>query len=326
MLLSAGTRLGPYEIVSALGAGGMGEVYRATDTKLKRQVAIHEFPRVAPDGKRLAFGTDDGKEAIVWIYDMSGLSSMRRLTFGGKNRFPIWSADGEKVAFQSDREGDLGIFWQRADGTGTAERPTRPEQGTSHFPESWAPQGERFLFSASQSSGISLWTFSLQERRAELFGGVRQSSPGLTRAIFSPDGRWVAYGSDEPGAVFVQPFPATGSKYQISKGGAHSPLWSPNGKEIFYVGSMQPAGQLVAMNLTTHPSFTVGNPVAVPSGRLQLSGGGGLHIPRRFDMGPDGAIIGVVDSAQTPAGALAAARIEVVLNWFEELKERVPAK
>jgi serine/threonine-protein kinase len=291
---------------------------------LKLPPGPYEFPRVAPDGKRLAFGTDDGRDAIVWIYDMAGTSSMRRLTFGGKNRFPIWSADGENVAFQSDREGDLGIFWQRADGTGTAERLTRPEPGTSDFPESWAPNGERFLFSASQSFGVSLWTFSLQERKAEPFGGIQQSSPGLTKAMFSSDGRWVAYGSDEPAVVYVQPFPATGTKYQISKGPAHSPLWSPNGKEILYVRSAPPAGQLVAMSLTTHPSFTVGNPVAVPSGRLQLSAG--LHVPRRFDIAPDGAVIGVVDSPQTTSGALAAARIEVVLNWFEELKARVPAK
>ena len=290
---------------------------------LKLAPGQYEFPRVAPDGKRLAFGTDDGKEAIVWIYDMAGTSSMRRLTFGGRNRFPIWSADGEKVAFQSDREGDLGIFWQRADGAGPAERLTRPEPGISHFPESWAPQGDRFLFSASQSSGISLWTFSLEERKAEPFDGVHQFSPALTKAVFSPDGRWVAYGLDEPAAVYVQPFPATGARYQISKG-AYSPMWSANGKEIVYVASARSPGQLVAVSLTTLPSVTVGNPVALPSGRLQLSGQ--LHAPRQFDIGPNGAIIGVVESAQTPSGALAAERIEVVLNWFEELKARVPAK
>jgi serine/threonine-protein kinase len=132
---------------------------------LKLPPGPYEFPRVSPDGRRLTFGTDDGKEAIVWIYDLSGTSSMRRLTFGGKNRFPIWSADGERVAFQSDREGDLGIFWQRADGTGTAERLTRPEQGTSHFPESWAPTGERFLFSTSKGLSGFLWTLGARRPR-----------------------------------------------------------------------------------------------------------------------------------------------------------------
>jgi serine/threonine-protein kinase len=295
---------------------------------LKLRPGPYEFPRVSPDGTRLAVGTDDGKEAIVWIYDLAGASSMRRLTFGGRNRFPIWSADGESVAFQSDREGDLGIFWQRADGTGMAERLTRPEQGTSHFPEAWEPKGERFLFSASQGVGVSLWAFSLRERTAERFGGVQQSSPGLTRAVFSPDGRWVAYTADEPPAVYVQPFPATGAKHQIAKNTAHSPLWSPNGKEIFFVrhGNLGPGvGQIVVTSVATEPSFTLGNPVVVTSGSLYLAGG--LHAQRGFDMAPDGAIIGVVDSVQTAfTGALANARIEVVLNWFEDLKARVPSK
>ena len=79
----------------------------------------YALPRVSPDGTRIAFGTDDGKEAIVWIYDLSGTSAMQRLTSGGNNRFPIWSADSKRVAFQSDRDGDLAIFWQPADGTGT---------------------------------------------------------------------------------------------------------------------------------------------------------------------------------------------------------------
>ena len=84
-------------------------------------------PRISPNGKQLVFYTDDGKEQIVWIYDLDGKTSLRRLTFGGKNFVPIWSADSQRVMFQSDREGDLGLFWQRADGTGVAERVTKPE-------------------------------------------------------------------------------------------------------------------------------------------------------------------------------------------------------
>ncbi len=107
---------------------------------LKIQPGPYQLPRMSPDGKRIAFGSDDGKEASIWIYELSGTSAMRRLTFEGQghNRFPVWSADSQRVAFQSDREGDLGIFWQRADGTGTAERLTKADEGASHIPESWA--------------------------------------------------------------------------------------------------------------------------------------------------------------------------------------------
>ena len=299
---------------------------------LKLPRGRYETPRVSPDGKRLAFGTEEGSEAIVWIYELSGASSMRRLTVGGRNRYPIWSADGERVAFQSDREGDLGIFWQRADGTGPAERLTRAEPGTSHFPESWSPQGDRFLFSVFRASGgspVSLWTFSLQDKKAEPFGGVQFSAANLPRSVFSPDGRWVAYMSDETGttAVYVQPFPATGAKYPISKGRAFSPMWLPNGKGIVFVDSANPStGGLAVVSVATQPTFTFGNPVVVPSGRLQTGVLSAPIAPRPFDMAPDGAIIGTVESEQTSSGALAAPRIEVVLNWFEELKARVPAK
>jgi len=124
----------------------------------------------------------------------------------------------------------------------------------------------------------------------------------------------------------VQPFPTAGAKYQISKNIGRSPLWSPDGKEIFYVVAPadQGVGQLVVMSLTTQPTFAFGNPVVVPSGRLQLSGG--LLVPRRFDIAPDGGIIGVVDARQTPSGASATLQIQIVLNWFEELKRRVPTK
>src|SRR5262249_23517232 len=99
---------------------------------------LYEHPRLSPDGKRVTFGTDDGKDAKVWIYDLAGASASRRLTFGGSNRYPIWSPDGQRIAFQSDREGDQGIFAQRADGAGAAERLTKAERGTSHVPESWS--------------------------------------------------------------------------------------------------------------------------------------------------------------------------------------------
>jgi serine/threonine-protein kinase len=297
---------------------------------LKLPRGHYETARVSPDGKRLTFGTEDAREAIIWIYDLSGTSSMRRLTVGGRNRYPIWSADGARVAFQSDREGDVSIFWQRADGTGPAERLTTAEPGTFHVPESWSPNGDRFLFSklAKATLGASLWTFSLQDRKVERFGGVQSSSAILPSAVFSPNGRWVAYISDETGstALYVQPFPATGAKYPISKDRASFPLWSPDGKAIIYVDTTSSsAPKLVVVRVTTEPTFTFGNPVVVPSGTLQTGGGSVPNAPRRFDMAPDGAIIGTVEADQRspqPGGL----RIEVVLNWVEELQQRVPSK
>jgi serine/threonine protein kinase len=273
---------------------------------LKLPQAPYESPRISPDGKRITVDTDDGKEAIVWIFELSGASAMRRLTFEGRNRFPIWSADGERVAFQSDRGGDRGIFWQRADGSGTAERLTKPEQGESHIPESWSPKGDRFSFSVTKGSAASLWIFSLQDKKAVPFGNVRSSYP--LNSVFSP--------------VYVQPFPVTGALYQVSKDyTGHHPLWSPDGKQLFYF----PGGdQLVSVSVATQPSFTIGNPTPVPGGISVNTTPTG---PRNHDITVDGQrFIAVVDPAQIQSGAPAASQIQVVLNWNEELKARVPMK
>ena len=188
---------------------------------------------------------------------------MRRLTFGGKNTHPEWSPDGERIAFQSDREGDPAIFWQRADGTGTAERLTKAERGVAHVPESWAPDGKRLLFSRAKGNEVSLWVLSLPEGKVRRqFNGAHSTRP--MNAVFSPDGRWVAYGSDESGtdAVYVQPFPATGAKFQISRGDVgHHALWSRDGKQLFYIPG---PGRFVVVNVTTQPSFSVSAPVPAP--------------------------------------------------------------
>jgi Tol biopolymer transport system component len=185
---------------------------------LKLPPGTYEAPRVSPDGTRVAFGSDDGREAVVWIYDLSGATSMRRPTIGGRNRYPVWSPDGQRLAFQSDREGDAAIFWQRADGTGTAERLTKPDQGTAQVPEAWSPNGAWLLFSVLRGSEAALWTLSLPDRKAAPFDAVHSALP--ISAVFSPDGNWVAYSAAETGSsatVYVQPFPATGTKFQISR-------------------------------------------------------------------------------------------------------------
>jgi serine/threonine-protein kinase len=292
---------------------------------LKLPPGPYEYPRLSPDGKRVAFGSDDGKDAVVWIYDLSGTSSMRPLTLrgrGGRNRVPVWSVDGEHVAFQSDREGDLAIFRQRADGTTPAERLTKPDKDAAHIPESWSPDGKTLLFSVARASTYSLEALSLPDRKATPFGGIQSAFPPT--AAFSPDGKWVAYSmgvtGTPSGSMYVQPFPATGATYQISQGGGIHPTWSPDGKELIY--SPRP-GQLVVVSVTTQPAFTFGNPV--PMTRAFADRGAGFE--RNNDVTLDGKrFLGVVAAGQTTAsGASAVSQIQVVLNWFEELKTRVPS-
>jgi eukaryotic-like serine/threonine-protein kinase len=296
---------------------------KGTVDRLNLQAAAYEYPRVSPNGKAIVFGISDGKEASIWVYDLAGKSSKRQLTVGGHNRFPIWTADGQRVAFQSDREGDAAIFWQRADGTGNAERITKPEQGSAHIPDSWWPTGDQFLFESVSGSDYSLWTYSISQKKATRFGDVHSRYPA--NATFSPDGRWVAYSSTEVGnaSIYVQPYPATNTKYPISKTGTtqyHHPVWSPDGTELFYIPG--PNAFEVVRVLTTSPTFTFSNPT--PVRRAFNESGPGTA--RTYDLLSNQRIVGVVDATSTESISVAEPQVRIVMNWFEELKQRVPTK
>jgi serine/threonine-protein kinase len=277
----------------------------------------YEYPRIDRDGRRIAYDTDDGKDAIIWIYSLSGASPPQRLTIVAQNRVPLWSPDGTHVAFQSDREGDAGIWWQRADGTGPADRLTKAEPGTSHLPASWSPDGKTLLFDVTKGSSSSLWSLSLADKRLVAFGGVHPPNM-LSAAAVSPDGRWVAY-SDRAGQLtpilFVQRFPPTDEIRQIAPAGIH-PVWSRDGRELFFnTGPPTSAGVTI---LSTEPTLTVSNPVSVPKGGA-VDRGPGAECD--YDIAPNGRFLRVVPSTDTTVP-----QIEVIENWFQELKQRVPVK
>jgi serine/threonine-protein kinase len=278
----------------------------------------YEVPRVSPDGKRVAFGSDDGKEAVVWIYDLSGGSPMRRLTFGGNNRFPAWSSDGKRVVFQSDRDGDRGLFWQPADG-GEAARLTKPNAGEAHEPESWSPNGDRLLFSVTKGSDVSLWILSLADQQSTPFGDVHSTI--RTGAVFSPDGRWVAYATTGASrtTIYVQPFPPTGDKRQLPPRGGEPkhPVWSADGGQLFYNPG---PGLFESVSVTTLPTFAFGNPVALP----RPFPGAPPSARRPYDITPDGKFVSPIAAGQSRSGRPSAPQIQVVLNWFEDLRTRVP--
>jgi serine/threonine-protein kinase len=287
----------------------------------------YEAPRISPDGQWVAYGINDGRDANVWVYPLAGTSSPRQLTFGGRNRFPIWTPDGQAVTFQSDREGDPAIFWQRADGTVAAERLTQPDAGEAHLPRSWSPDGKTLLVAITEGFMGSLSVFSLQDRTLTPLVAP-ETRVGPVDAAFSPDGRWIAYetvGSDARGLpqVFVQPFPSTGAKYLIGIG--RYPVWAPDGNALYFERPQERGSQfqLHAVSVTPQPAFTFGSPVPVPSAGLQFR----LGLPRQYDIVPNRQrLIGVVDATETQAAAPAAPQIQVVLNWMEELKQRVPVK
>ena len=301
---------------------------KGTLQTLKLPPGPYIAPRVSPDGTKVALVTDDGKEVNIWICDLKGANALRRLTFEGRNRFPIWSRDGRHIVFQSDRGGDLGMWWQLADGSGPAERLTTAPAGVGHFPEAWLGQSESFTYSVSPSSTIgriagaseaSLWTFSLPDKKTAPFSNVRSAAP-FDSAV-SPDGRWIAYtvrGGGRAG-VFVQPIPPSGAQYQIGDR-AHHPLWSPNGRELHYFPA---SGPLVGVRVVTQPAFSVSAPYPVPGG---FTSNTSQESGRNHDFTPDGRIVAALSSVEIEGNTGGAQHIEIVLNWIDELKAKVSNK
>jgi serine/threonine-protein kinase len=292
----------------------------------------YRYPRVSPDGTKLAVETEDAKEAIIWIYDLKRGGPATRLTFEGRNRYPVWTPDGHRITFQSDRDGDYGIFWQLADGTGPAQRLAKADSGTRYMPETWSHDGKTLVFAE----------FPLFERRlaARAEGGNRlaelSTDKGPTRTLlgdlrgqhsaFSPDGKWLAYESSEGGKrheVFVQPFPPTGSKSQVSTEGAIAPVWAPDQKHLYYWANL--TRQFVEVDARTEPSFTAGAKVALPISAVFEPG---LLFEANYDVMPDGTFVVVIptdDVSRGPNGP-GPNTIDIVLNWLEELKKHVPAR
>jgi Tol biopolymer transport system component len=185
----------------------------------------------------------------------------------GRNRYPIWSPDGTRVAFQSDRGGEQAIYVQRVDGTGRVERLAGAQDGGSFIPESWSPDERSILLSLEKDSGFSLWTLSVQDGRLQPLDVRSQRMIGAT---FSPDGRWIAYslsgGNDRPlvspdRGVLVQPFPPTGAIYQEPKVLIDfHPVWSPDGRELMYIPAAAFA-KLETVRVCAHDGMTFGTHV-----------------------------------------------------------------
>ena len=270
------------------------------------------FPRLSPDGKRLAVAI--GRESHdIWIYELDR-GALTRLTFDGTNLNPLWTPDGDRVTFQSSREGPLQGFWIAADGSGTPERIMHGD--VVSWPSSWSPDGRHLAYVQYDSATVAdIWLLALD--------GEKRPRPFLNTAfyevspVFSPDGRSIAYESNETGRyeVYVRRVSGRG-KWQVSTEGGAEPLWSRDGKELFY----RNGDKMMAVSIQLEPEFKAGKPRVLFEGRFASPVSPSLT-GRNYDVTPDGRRFVMIKESEQESASV---QINVVLNWFEELKRLVP--
>jgi serine/threonine-protein kinase len=269
----------------------------------------YQFPRVSPDGRRVAVSIAD-EESHIWSYDVSR-DTLDRLTFEGKDNSTFaWSPDGRSIAFRSDRGGPPNLFLQALDGSSSVERLTTSDSPNS--PNSFSPDGRLLAFvENTPETGRDILVLNVSDHSAKPFLNslYEESAPK-----FSPDGRWLAYSSDESGRreIYLQAYPGPGRKWQISTDGGQEPVWNPLGGELFY----RQGSKILAVQIDVEAGVSARNP------RILFEG---PYLPSAatfpfYDISPDGERFLMLKPVESQTAA--PTQIHVVLNWFEELKQK----
>jgi Tol biopolymer transport system component len=277
-----------------------GQVKPVTETR-----GLYDHALLSPDGSRIVLDIGPSYFADIWVHDIAR-DTRTRLTTDAQSFDPIWSADGMRVSFSSSRPGAQGLYQTLADGSGEVE-PLVVASNSTPLPDSWSPDGRVLAY----SNASDIWTL--------LRGGKAVAwlaTPNTERhARFSPDGRSIAYVSNESGQleVYLRAYPGPGGKVTISTGGGGEPVWSRDGRELFY----RQGATMFAVPVETRPTFKAGTPRRLFEARFNMAGGGGHQ---HFDISPDGQRFLMVRRDQD----MGPPRLNLILNWGEELKARVP--
>jgi serine/threonine-protein kinase len=283
----------------------------------------YAYVHLSPDNTKLALDIRD-QENDIWTWDLVRHGPLTRLTFDpGVNRGGVWNPDGKRIAFSAERDGAEDIYEQAADGTGTAERLTNRAGQT--VPQSFTPDGKQLLFVTPTSAPYDIGVVNLtgdRHRDLLLHGPQSETNPAI-----SPDGKWLAYESDESKVreIYVRPYPnIEAGRWQVSSGGGTRPAWARSGRELFYERQSTGTTPLAIWAVPVDASGTFGMPQRVVEGPYATPQDG-----RPYDVSADGKHFVMIKSVTPPSTSGAAARpsqLVVVINWEEELKQRVPAK
>ncbi len=297
-------------------------VDKAGNTKLlTANKRPYEDFTLSPDGKNLAI-TIEGPVTNTWIHDIAR-DTETRFNSGIENRDPTWTPDGKRLAYAGYKDGKYAVFWKPLDGSA----PEEPLILIDHSVDAWffSPDGGTLLYSDEEFSGaLNVGVLPLQDRqnRRLLF----PAKDNVEWAILSPDGKWIAYDSNESGRpeVYVAPYPALEPRERISTDGGLHPLWSPDGRELYYrMGTtaedmeqrfLGQKTRVMSVPIETKPAFKAGQPQMLFEGPYFESG-------HDFAVTPDGKGFILIREDDTTGPK----QIEAVVHWPEELKQKVVA-
>jgi eukaryotic-like serine/threonine-protein kinase len=309
-------------------------------TRLRETPGEYTNPAFSPDGKRLALEIWDGSRPDIWVDDWDREpSSLTRLTFAGEqNRYPVWTPDGQRIVYSSEEKaGTYNLWWIRADGAGGAQRLTESKNRQSA--RSWRFDGKVLAFDQNNPDGsVHIMTLTIEgsEKSGWKPGDPKPflNSPfSESQPAFSPDGRWLAYLSNESGnnEVYVRPFPGPGGKWQVSTGGGGFPKWSRSSKELFYrtvvaglqtfrlAGSAEASSKIMVATYTTSAdSFHADKPQLWSPGQFTSQGA-----EFNFDLHPDGKRFAVLKAPDTERNT-AVNKVNFIFNFFDELRRKLP--
>jgi serine/threonine-protein kinase len=270
----------------------------------------YEDPALSPDGGRLAYCLRDRDGGDIWIYEFAS-GRARQITFESYNFGPIWSPDGKHLTFTSGRLGLYSVFRMPVDRSEAAEPFLAGP--IDQMARSQSADGEILLVEVLHpQTGFDIGYISLRGGKSLEY--ILNQSCEETQAVLHPDGEWIAYASNQTGRaeVSVRPFPGPGGEIPISAEGGRYPLWSPDGRELFY----RSGGKMMAVEVQTEPRFRAGRPEMLFEGDYLLE----LVQGTVYDIAPDGRFLMIEkdpDEGKTD--------LVMVFNWFPELNRLCPA-
>lgn len=281
-------------------------------------LGAYATPRLSPDGRKVAFV---GESSDSYVYDLERHTTTR-LTFDGLSLVPVWSPDGRHLAFRTTGK-EFSISWERSDGAGEPQKLL--ESTNVLVPWSFSSDGRRLAyFEIGAQTGYDLWTLPLDLTDPD-HPKPGKPEPFLSTPAeelvprFSPDGRWIAYRSDESGTteIYVRPFPdANGGKWQISSDGGLYAIWAPDGRQLFYETA---DNHIMVMDYSIEGgSFIPGTPRLWSEEQLFYPGTSNL------DLAPDGKRFLVLTLPQAVPSAVGSVHVTMLLNFFDELRRRIP--